>query len=45
MENKLVIAKGEGVGKGMDWEFGINSYKLLYTVLANNKVLLNSTGN
>ena len=26
-ENRLVVAEGEG---GMDWEFGISRYKLLY---------------
>ena len=35
-------AKGEEIGGGMDWEFGINRYKHLYTELI--KVLLYSTG-
>ena len=43
-ENRLV-AKGEGVGGGMDWEFGISRCKLLYIEWINNKVLLYSTGN
>ena len=44
MENRLVVAKGEGDGRGMDWEFGISRCKLLYTEWIN-KVLLYSTGN
>ena len=30
-ENRLVVAKGEGVGGGVAWEVGISSCKLLYT--------------
>ena len=45
MENRLVVAKGEGGGGGMDWEFGISRCKLLYIGLINNKVLLYSTRN
>ena len=30
---------------GMNWEFGISRWKLLYTEWINNKVLLYSTGN
>ena len=42
-ENRLVVAKQ---GKeGMDWEFGISRYKLLYREWINNKVLLYSTRN
>ena len=29
----------------MDWEFGISTWKLVYTEWINNKVLLYSTGN
>ena len=29
-ENRLVVAKGEGDGGGMDWECGISRCKLLY---------------
>ena len=30
MENRLVVAKGEGAGiEGTDWEFGVNRCKLL----------------
>ena len=27
-ENTLVVAKGEGGGRGMDWEFGVSRCKL-----------------
>ena len=40
-----MVTKGEGSGRGMDWEFGISRCKLLYTKCINNKVLLSSTGN
>ena len=30
MENRLVVAKEERVGGGMEWESGISRYKLLY---------------
>lgn len=29
-ENRLVIAKGEGVGGGMNWEVGVSRCRLLY---------------
>ena len=29
IENRLVVAKGEGRGSGMDWEYGVNRCKLL----------------
>ena len=44
-ENRLVVAKREGGGRGMDWEFGIGRCKLLHVGWINNKVLLKSTGN
>ena len=44
-ENRFVVAKGEGSGGGMDWEFGINRCKLIYMEWTSNKVLLYSTGN
>ena len=28
--NRLVVAKGEGDGRGIDWEFGISRCKLVY---------------
>ena len=45
IENRLVVAKGEGVGGGMELELGISRCKLLYIGWINNKVLLYSTGN
>ena len=43
--NRLVVANGEGVGGGKDWEFGVSRCKLLYMGWINNQVLLYSTGN
>ena len=40
-----MVAKGEGVGGGMDWDVGVSRCKLLYTEWINNKVLLYSTEN
>ena len=40
-----MVTKGEGCGRGKDWEFGISRYKLLYIRWINNKVLLYNTGN
>ena len=45
MENRLVVAKGEGEGSGMDWEFGVRRYKLLHLGWTDNEVLLCSTWN
>ena len=44
MENKLMVTKGEKTG-GINLEFEINRYRLLYTKQINNKYLLYSTGN
>ena len=41
----MVVAKGEEVGGGMEWEVEISSCKLLYIEWINNKVLLYSTEN
>ena len=30
IENRLVVAKAEGEGSGMDWEFGVGRCKLLH---------------
>ena len=30
LENKLMVTKGERRGQGINWEFGINIYTLLY---------------
>ena len=40
IENRLVVAKGEGEGK-----FGVSRCKLLYLDWISNEVLLYSTGN
>ena len=40
-----VVAKGEGVGGGMEREVGVSRCKLLYIEWINNKVLLYSTRN
>ena len=45
IENRLVVAKVEGVGGGMEWEVGVSRCELLYIEWINNKVLLYSTGN
>ena len=45
IENRLVVAKGERVGGGMEWEGGVSKCKLLYIEWINNKVLLYSTEN
>ena len=45
IENRLVVARGEGVGGGMEWEVGVSRCKLLYIEWINNKVLLYSTEN
>ena len=45
IENRLVVAKGERVGGGMEWEVGVSKCKLLYIEWINNKVLLYSTEN
>ena len=45
IENRLVFAKGEGGGRGTEWEFGVSRCKLLHLEWINNKVLLYSTGN
>ena len=45
VENRAVVARGEGVGGGSVWEFGISRCKLLYIEWINSKVLQYSTGN
>ena len=39
LENRLVVAKGEGKGGRMDWEFGVSRCKLVYIGEINHKVL------
>ena len=36
---------GEALGRGIDWEFGIDMYTMLYLKQTTNKDLLCSTGN
>ena len=48
MENRLGVAKGgggAGGGRGMDWKFGVNRYKLLHLEWISYDILLYSTGN
>jgi len=45
MENRLLVAKGGGGGSGVNWEFGVNRYKLLTLECISNEALLYSTGN
>ena len=45
LENRLVVAKKEGVGGGTDWEFGLNKCEPSHKEWVSNKVLLDSTGN
>ena len=42
LENRLVVAGGAGE---MDWESGVNRYKLLPLEWISNEILLYSTGN
>ena len=44
-ENKLVVAKGDRGGEGLQWEFGVSRRKLWHIELISNKDLLYSTGN
>ena len=40
-----MVAKGEGAGRGLDWELGISKCKLFCTGWTDSEVLLYSTGN
>ena len=42
-QNRLVAVKGEGFGRGMEWE--VRGFKSLYRGWINNKVPLYSTEN
>ena len=44
-EIRLVVANGEEVGGGMEWEVGVSRCKLLCIEWINTKVLLCSTEN
>ena len=43
-ENRLEVAKREGGGSGMDWEFGLSRCKLLHLKWISNEILLYNTG-
>ena len=45
VENKPVVAKGEGGGSGMDRQFVVGRCKLLHLEWISNEVLLYSKGN
>ena len=40
VENRIVVAKGERVGGGMEWAVGVRRCKLLYIEWINSKVLV-----
>ena len=44
IENRLWLPRGRSGGGGIDLEFEISGYKLLYTGWINNKILLQSRG-
>ena len=44
MENRLVVARGDGFGGKTEGKVGVSRCKLLYTGRRNNKVLLYSPG-
>ena len=37
-----MVANGEGIGGGMEWEFGVSRCKLLYMEWINSNVLYNT---
>ena len=39
------VARGGGGGSGMDWESGVNRFKLLPLEWISNEILVYSTGN
>ena len=45
LENRLVVAKGEGGRSGVNWELGVNRCKLLLWEWISNEILLCSTEN
>ena len=40
-----MVAKGQGGGSGMDWEFGVSRLKLLHLEWISNEILPYSTEN
>ena len=45
VENRLMVDKEEGVGRGMEWEVGVSRCKFLYIEWMSDKVLVYNTGN
>ena len=45
IENRLVVAKGEGEESSMDWGFEVGKCKLLHLGWINNEILLYGTRN
>ena len=45
LENEHMVTRGEGWERGTDWEFGMDTYTLLYLKCITNQDLLYSTGN
>ena len=43
IQNRLVVAKEEGTGSGMDWEFEVGRCKLLHLEWISNEVLYTYT--
>ena len=43
MEDRLVVAKEEGVGEGLDWEVGVCRFKRLYIERINSKLIAQGT--
>ena len=37
IKNRQGVARGEGIGEGMEWEVGVGRCKLLYVEWVNNK--------
>ena len=43
IENRLVVAKGDRGGSGMDQKFGVSRYKLLHSEWMGNEVIVQGT--
>ena len=41
---QIDACQGQGAGEGMNWEFGVNRCKLIYTEWTNNNALLHNIG-
>ena len=44
LENEFMVTREEGQGEAIDWEFGIDTYTLLYLKQTTNKDLLYRQG-